>query len=182
MTSQRIARLSLTRIMATCNNYMTGNATMLLGVKETSPCFPDPHLTALLFVGLPGSRKNTGKVPPFCSALTSTEMPSGVSTHHQNSPEPAIRSASFRTTMCSGLSPASKLTSPQTNGAIADAVAMPFRPTKHQPSERKTRPPSNGALCLGTRSEFQHRRVCAGRQPLRRSGPESGSCRRSLPS
>jgi hypothetical protein len=57
MTSQRIARLPLTRIMATCNNYMTGNATVLLGVKEASLRLPDPHLTALLVVDVPGSRE-----------------------------------------------------------------------------------------------------------------------------
>jgi hypothetical protein len=43
--------------MATCNNYMTGNTTVLLGVKEASPRIPDPHLSALLFVGVPGSRE-----------------------------------------------------------------------------------------------------------------------------
>jgi hypothetical protein len=36
---------------------MTGNTTVLAGVKKTSPRIPDPHLTALLFVGLPGSRE-----------------------------------------------------------------------------------------------------------------------------
>ena len=57
MTSQRVACLPFTRIMATCNNYMTRNTTVLLRVKEASPRIPDPHLTALLFVGLPGPRE-----------------------------------------------------------------------------------------------------------------------------
>jgi hypothetical protein len=36
---------------------MTGNTAVLSGVKETSPRIPDPHLSALLFAGLPGSRE-----------------------------------------------------------------------------------------------------------------------------
>jgi hypothetical protein len=36
---------------------MTGDTSVLLGVKEASPRIPDPHLTALLLVGLPGSRE-----------------------------------------------------------------------------------------------------------------------------